>query len=149
MKLFSQFPTVHISKLNFWLVICIANNLIWTTLKVIFLIFWFFLHPQIPDFSQILSYPNKPYINGKFIYSAFKLCINLNFKKKLVQALISTKCEYAVFNNYSSFTNVTFITYLLSQSVYICLIILLSLHLLYCIFKFCSMVGDFFPSRRP
>ncbi len=32
-----------------------------------------FLHPQIPDFqivvSQILSYPNKPYINGKLIYS--------------------------------------------------------------------------------
>ncbi len=25
--------------------------------------------------------PYKPYINGKFIYSAFKLCINLNFEK--------------------------------------------------------------------
>ncbi len=28
-----------------------------------------FLHPQIPDF-QILSDHNKPYINGKMIYSA-------------------------------------------------------------------------------
>ncbi len=36
------FPTVNISKLNFWLVICIAKNFIWTTLKVIFSIFRFF-----------------------------------------------------------------------------------------------------------
>ncbi len=28
-----------------------------------------------------MSYPNKPYINGRFIYSAFRWCINLNFKK--------------------------------------------------------------------
>jgi len=35
-----------------------------------------FLHPQIPDFQivvsqPILSYPNKPYINGKLIYPTF------------------------------------------------------------------------------
>ncbi len=36
MKIFCTFPTVNISKLNFWLVICIAKNFIWTTLKVIF-----------------------------------------------------------------------------------------------------------------
>ncbi len=36
-----------------------------------------FLHPQIPDL-QILS---KPYINGNMIYSAFRWCINLNFRK--------------------------------------------------------------------
>ncbi len=35
MKIFSQFPTINILKLNFWLVICIAKNLIWTTLKTI------------------------------------------------------------------------------------------------------------------
>ncbi len=35
MKIFSKFPTVTISKLNFWLVICIAKNFIWTTLKMI------------------------------------------------------------------------------------------------------------------
>ncbi len=44
---------------------CIAKNLIWTTLKMIFSIFRFFLHAQIPDL-QILS---KPYINGNIIYS--------------------------------------------------------------------------------
>ncbi len=42
MKIFSKSPTINISKLNFWLVICIAKNFIWTTLKVIFSIFWFF-----------------------------------------------------------------------------------------------------------
>ncbi len=34
-----KFPTVNISKLNYWLVICITKNLIWTTLKMIFSIF--------------------------------------------------------------------------------------------------------------
>ncbi len=75
-----------IYQLNFWLVIFISKNFIWTTLKAIFSIFRFFLHPQIPDIRklylrQILSYPNKRYINGKLIYSAFRLCINLNFEK--------------------------------------------------------------------
>ncbi len=35
MKIFCKCPTVNISKLNFGLVICIAKNLIWTTLKEI------------------------------------------------------------------------------------------------------------------
>ncbi len=38
MKIFCTFSPLNISKLNFWLVICIAKNLIWTTLKVSFLI---------------------------------------------------------------------------------------------------------------
>ncbi len=42
MKNFCKFPTINISKLNFWLVICIAKNFIWTTLKMIFSIFRFF-----------------------------------------------------------------------------------------------------------
>ncbi len=58
MKIFCKFPTVNISKLNFWLVICIAKNLIWTTLKAIFSIFRYFLHPQIPDFQIVVSQPN-------------------------------------------------------------------------------------------
>ncbi len=71
--------TVNISKLIFLLVICIAMNFIWTTLKVIFSIFWFFctLRFQIYKYlylSQILSYHNTSYINGK-------QCINLNDKK--------------------------------------------------------------------
>ncbi len=44
-----------------------------TTLKVIFSILRFFLHPQIPDF-QILS---KPYINGNIIYSSLRRCTHL------------------------------------------------------------------------
>ncbi len=35
MKIFSKFSTVNISKLNFWRVICIAKNFIWTTLNMI------------------------------------------------------------------------------------------------------------------
>ncbi len=67
MKIFSKFSTVNISKLNFWLVICIAKNFIWWR--------WFsqyldFLHPQIPDFQSNI----EPYINGKMIYSAFRWC---------------------------------------------------------------------------
>ncbi len=65
---------------DFSLIYYIANNFIWTTLKMIFSIFRFFLHPQIPDF-QILSDHNKPYINGNIIYSALRWCINLDVEK--------------------------------------------------------------------
>ncbi len=86
MKIFCNFPTVNISKNNFWSVTCIPKNLIWTTLKAIFsiflTIFFFFLRHQIPDYSQILSYPNKPYINGKLIYSYDVGYKSQFFKKK-------------------------------------------------------------------
>ncbi len=85
MKILCKFPTVNISKLYIWLVICIAKNFIWTDLKVIFSIFWFFCTLGFQIF-QILSYHNKPYINGKLIYSAFRWCINLNFKKLTLMA---------------------------------------------------------------
>ncbi len=49
MKIFCKFPTVNISKLKKIYAICIAKNFIWITLKAIFSIFRFFLHPQIPD----------------------------------------------------------------------------------------------------
>ncbi len=51
------FSTVNISKLNFWLVICIAKNLIWTTLKMIFSIFRFFctLRFQIYKYCPIIT----------------------------------------------------------------------------------------------
>ncbi len=75
MKIFSKFPTVNISKLHFWLVICIAKNFIWTTLKMIFSIFWFFCTLRFQIFAKY--YPNKPHINGNIIYSAFRTCINL------------------------------------------------------------------------
>ncbi len=57
MKIFSKFPTVNISKLNVWLLICIAKNFIWTTLKVIFSIFRFFctLRFQIFKYCPIIT----------------------------------------------------------------------------------------------
>ncbi len=52
MKIFCKFPTILISKLNFWLVICIAKNFIWTTLKLIFSIYIFFFAPLDSRFSN-------------------------------------------------------------------------------------------------
>ncbi len=46
-EIFCTFPTVNISKRHFSLVICIAKNVIWTTLNVIFSIFRFRLRFQI------------------------------------------------------------------------------------------------------
>ncbi len=40
--LHEDIPTVNISKRNYWLLICIAKNFIWTTLKIILSIFRFF-----------------------------------------------------------------------------------------------------------
>ncbi len=57
-KIFCKFITVNISQLNFCLVICIAMNFIWTTLKAIFSVLWFFLHPRIPDIQIVVSRPN-------------------------------------------------------------------------------------------
>ncbi len=86
MKIFCIFHTVNISKRNFLSVICIAKNIIWTTLKVIFSIFRFFCTLRFQIFkylwiSQILPYHNKTYINETLIYSAFIWCSNLNFRK--------------------------------------------------------------------
>ncbi len=57
MKIFSTFPTINISKLNYWLLICIAKNFIWTTLKMIFSIFRFFcsLRFQIYKYCPIIT----------------------------------------------------------------------------------------------
>ncbi len=88
MKIFCTFPTVNISNQKNLLAIYIATDLIWRTLKVYFWIYMFILHTQIPDFqivvayfSQILSYPNKPYTKGKLMYPAFSWCVALNFKE--------------------------------------------------------------------
>ncbi len=93
MNIFTSFPTLNILKLNLWLVICITYNLIWTTLKMIFSIFRFFLHPQIPDL-QILSNHNKPYININIIYSAFRWCINLNFQNVPLWLVLCSRVTY-------------------------------------------------------
>ncbi len=57
MKIFSKFPTINKSKLNFWLLICIAKNFIWTTLKMILSIFRFFctLRFQIYKYCPIIT----------------------------------------------------------------------------------------------
>ncbi len=58
MKIFSTFLTVNISKLNFWLLIYIAKNFIWTTLKMILSIFRFFfctLRFQIYKYCPIIT----------------------------------------------------------------------------------------------
>ncbi len=91
MKIFSKFTSVNISKLHFWLVICIAKNFIWTSLKAIFSIFRFFYIFQI---GQILSYPNKLYIDGKLIYSAFRWCINLNWKNWPLWLVLWSRVKY-------------------------------------------------------
>ncbi len=58
MNVFCTFPTINISQLIFWLVICIAKDLIGNFLNI--------FAPS--DFDQILSYPNKLDINVKHIY---------------------------------------------------------------------------------
>ncbi len=84
MNIFCKFPILNIFKLNFLLVICNDNNLICTVLKAIFSRLRFF---QIPD-NQIvvsppnMSYPNKPYNNGKIIHSAFR-CIHFKILGKI------------------------------------------------------------------
>ncbi len=57
MKIFCTFPILNISKRNYWLLICIAKNLIWTTLKMIFSIFRFFctLRFQIYKYRPIIT----------------------------------------------------------------------------------------------
>ncbi len=52
-SIFCKFPTVNISKPNFWLIICIAKNFIWTTLKAIFSIFRFFCTLRFQIFKQL------------------------------------------------------------------------------------------------
>ncbi len=93
MKIFCKFPTVNIPKLIFIGNICIAKDLTWTTLKKILSTyiyiynkktFFLFFAPSDSRFSNsclstkyIVLYPNKPNINGKLIYSAYLLFINL------------------------------------------------------------------------
>ncbi len=55
---------VNISKLNFWLVICIAKNLICTTLKMIFSIFSFFCSLRFQIFNSCISAKYCPIITN-------------------------------------------------------------------------------------
>ncbi len=51
---FVNFISLNIYFFKIWLVICIAKNLIWTTLKMIFSILWFFA-PSDSRFTNIVQ----------------------------------------------------------------------------------------------
>ncbi len=78
MKIFCKFPTVNISKLIFWLVICIAKNFIWTTVKMIFSIFWIFctLGFQIFKYCPIIT--NHTSMENVF---SFRVMYKYQFRK--------------------------------------------------------------------
>ncbi len=78
MKLFSKFPTVNISQIHFLSVICIAKNLILTTLKAI-------LHPPIPDFQIVVSVKYCPILtNHTQMGSLFEWISNLTIMTDFV-----------------------------------------------------------------
>ncbi len=76
MNIFSKFPIINISNLNFWLVICIAKNLIWTTLKLISSLFMYIcLHPHISaNYCPILIIQNHTSTENVFIQ--IQSCLN-------------------------------------------------------------------------
>ncbi len=76
-RIFWKCPTLNISKFIFGLVICVAKDLIWTTLKAIFSIFRFFAPSDSRFSNSCISAKYCPILrNGKLIYSAFRWCIN-------------------------------------------------------------------------
>ncbi len=99
MNIFCKCINVNRSKLHFILVICFAKNLIWTKLKAIFSIFRFVCTNRFQTFKQsylgqILSYHNKPYINGKLIHSAFVWCIHLHLKNWHLRLVLWSSVTY-------------------------------------------------------
>ncbi len=92
MKIFCKFPTVNISKLNFWLVICIAKNFIWTTLKMIFSIFRFFctLRFQIYKYCPIITNHT----------SMERLFIQIMYKSSKFQMQFNSKYSYTKYISY-------------------------------------------------
>ncbi len=75
---------MHISKRNFWWVICIAKDLIWTILNAISQYFDFFVTSDSRFSNSCISAEYCPIlinIHQWKAYSASKCCINLNFKK--------------------------------------------------------------------
>ncbi len=87
------FCTVNISKLNYWLLICIAKSFIWTTLKMIFSIFIFFctLSFQIYKYCQIIT--NHTSMEILFI-QILALCSNLKLKKWHLWLVLCSRVTY-------------------------------------------------------
>ncbi len=78
------FLTINISTLNFWFVIFIAKNFIWTILKVIFSIFYFFAPSDSRFSNSCISDKYCPIITNHTSMESwcmFRWCIHLNFKK--------------------------------------------------------------------
>ncbi len=76
-----KFPTVNISKLNFWSVIWIAKNFIWTILKGIFSIFRFLLHPQSLNFQIVVSQPILSYTSTESLFIQLSDYVYILIKK--------------------------------------------------------------------
>ncbi len=119
--------TVNISKLNFWLVICLAKNFIWTTLKAIWSIFRFFA-PSDSRFSNscilakycpiltnhtsmeslfiqlsYLNFENMTLMTG-FVFQGH-ICILCLFNHYNVHATSNTLCQKSQFNSTSILSN--------------------------------------------
>ncbi len=100
MKIFCKCPTVNISKLTFWLVICIAKNFIWTTLKAIFSIFRFFCN-QI--FKYCISAKYCPILTHHTSMESFQMMYKSQFQKKwplwlVLWSRVTYKQQYRVKN---------------------------------------------------
>ncbi len=77
--------TINVSKRNFWLVICIAKNLIWTTIKMIFSIFRFFCILRF----QIYKYcPNHTSMEILFIHLSDDAYISISQKTMLMTGFV-------------------------------------------------------------
>ncbi len=68
MKIFCKFPTLNMLKFQFWLVICIAKNFTWTTLKAIFSVFRFFCTLRLQIFNSCISAKYCPILSNHGIH---------------------------------------------------------------------------------
>ncbi len=89
MKIFCKCPTIKINIflliwINFWMVICIAKNLIWTTLKMIFSIFRCFCTLRFQIFKDCPIITNHTSMDRLFIILMYKISISSNWPVWLV-----------------------------------------------------------------
>ncbi len=119
MKIFCKCPTLNISKVNFWLVICIAKIFIWTTLKMIFSIFRFFFAPSDSRFSHsCISAKYCPLITNIHQWKAYLIRFQVIYKSQFLKM-----DPYFVFPNMliivfpSGFSHTTSYTHALSQFI--------------------------------
>ncbi len=90
MKIFCKFPTVNISKLNFWLVICIAKNFIWTTLKAIFSIFDFFAPSDSRYLNSCISAKYCPILTNHTSIESLFINFQMRYKSQFKKLTLMT-----------------------------------------------------------